>query len=56
MYRNVPGGSKISSLAVRGYLPRAEPLATQYIVLYGVNGMKGIQKILIMPSFGGEVK
>jgi hypothetical protein len=39
IYKNVPGGTTISSVSLRGYLPTAEPLATQCIVLFGVNGM-----------------
>jgi hypothetical protein len=41
MYRNIPSlaALTVSSVSVRGYLPTAEPIATQFIVLFGVNGM-----------------
>jgi hypothetical protein len=39
IYKNLPGGTTTNSLSLRGYLPTAEPLATQCIVLFGTNTM-----------------
>jgi hypothetical protein len=39
MYKNLPSSTATNSRSLRGYLPTAEPLPTQCIVLYGVNSM-----------------
>jgi hypothetical protein len=45
MYRNIPGGSSISSFTSRGYLPTSTPFATQCIVLFGINNMTVARQI-----------
>jgi hypothetical protein len=39
MYKNLPGSTTTNSRSIRGYLPTAEPVATQCIVLFGTNSM-----------------
>jgi hypothetical protein len=39
MYKNLSGSTATNSRPIRGYLPTAEPLATQRTVLFGINSM-----------------